>query len=92
MECSMKKNKQKPLNFKPFEIIEAHTECTVNPDTGDFRIMVFGKIENMKDYDYKNSSEIFNKFLLTYVFMQNAMGKELRQIQDYIMKHFKKWF
>jgi hypothetical protein len=52
MEYSMKKKKQKSLNFKPFEISEAKTQCTVHPETGEFEIIVFGKVKNIEDYDF----------------------------------------
>lgn len=64
MEYSMKEKELKPLDyFKPFESTEPYVECKVNPDTGVYKIIVYGRVQNMKDYDFKNSSEIeiFNK-------------------------------
>lgn len=89
----MKNKKLKPLDyFKPFDSTEPYVECTVNPDTGVFKIIMYGRVQNMKDYDYKNNSEIFKKFLINYISMKNLIRKERRRIQYYIMAHSKKWF
>ncbi len=91
----MKKKELKPLDyFKPFESTEPYVECTVNPDTGVYKIIMYGRIQNMKDYDFKNSSEIeiFKKFLINYISMKNLIRKERKRIQDYIMQHCKEWF
>ena len=88
----MKKKKQKSVNFKPFDMAEITMDCRVNPHTGEFGIMFSGQVRNMNDYDFKNNSDMFYKFLLAAVCVSTANSKELRQIQDYIMKHFKEWF
>jgi len=69
-------------------------ECTVNPDTGVYKIIMYGRVQNMKDYDFKNNSEIeiFKKFLINYISMKNLIRKERKRIQDYIMQHCKEWF
>lgn len=84
----MKKNKQKSLNFKPFDMAEVNTECVVNPHTGEFGIKIHGQVKNMKDYDFKNNSDMFYKFLLTAICVSTASSKELSQVQDYIIKHY----
>ena len=88
----MKKNKFKPLNFKPFDMAEITMDCRVNPYTGEFGIMFSGQVINMKDYDFRNNPEMFYKFLLTAICISTSNAKEYRQCQDYIMKHYKKWF
>jgi len=82
----------KNKKFKPFESTEPYVECKVNPDNGVYKIIMYGRVQNMKDYDYKNDSEIFKKFLINYISMKNLIRKERRRIQDYIMKHSKEWF
>ncbi len=52
----------------------------------------YGRVQNMKDYDFENDAEIFKKFLINYISMKNLIRKERRRIQDYIMEHLKEWF
>ena len=74
----MKKNKQKPLNFKPFDMAEITMDCRVNPYTGEFGIMFSGQVRNMQNYDFENNPEMFYKFLSTTICINTATLKEFK--------------